>query len=176
MIIAYNSHNSNGRIKFSLMHELGHHILEHAGGSELNEQEANAFASCILVTRMAIHYSKCKDAEEVSKIFCMSYDAAAVEFDEYRRWHRRVATYKMTHIDRVMYGHFYNTEKDCFVWSVKECNFCGAILYNSSSDHCKSCCIPDVDESQIFVKKAPLHNIDMGLFYRLENRWLYGGL
>lgn len=175
-IIAYNSHNPNGRIRFSLMHELGHHIMGHSGESDLNEQEANAFASHILAPRMAIHYSKCKNAEDVSQIFEMSHNAASIAFDSYRRWHRRIVTYKMSYIDKLLYGHFYNPENDCFVWSIKECSYCGAILYNSISDHCKACCVPEIDQKRSFVHQIPMHNIDMDLFRRLENNWLYGGL
>lgn len=179
MIIAYNSHNSRGRIRFSLMHELGHHIMGHSGECDLNEQEANAFASHILAPRMAIHYSKCKNAEDVSQIFEVSHNAASIAFDSYRRWHRRIVTYKMSYLDKLLYGHFYNPENDCFVWNIKECSYCGAILYNSISDHCKSCCIPeiDVDRSRIRSRQGQdFYNFDMALFRKYENQWLYGGL
>ena len=176
MIVAYNSHNSKGRIRFSLMHELGHHVLGHTGNSDQNEQEANAFASHILAPRMAIHYSKCKNAEDVSQIFDVSHNAAAIAFDSYRRWHRRIVTYKMSYIDKLLYGHFYDSENNCFVWNIKECSYCGAILYNSISDHCKACCVPEIDQKRSFVHQIPMYNIDMDLFRRLENNWLYGGL
>ena len=169
MIVAYNSHNSKGRIRFSLMHELGHHVLGHTGNSDQNEQEANAFASHILAPRMAIHYSKCKNAEDVSQIFDVSHNAAAIAFDSYRRWHRRIVTYKMSYIDKLLSGHFYDSENNCFV-------YCGAILYNSISDHCKACCVPEIDQKRSFVHQIPMYNIDMDLFRRLENNWLYGGL
>lgn len=174
MIIAYNAHNNSGRIRFSLMHELGHHILEHMGDSELHEQEANAFASNILAPRMAIHYAKCKNAEDVSKIFQMSHEAAIHAFDDYRRWHRHVVNYKMSYLDNAMYSQFYNKDADCFVWSVKTCDFCGRTLYNSDSNHCKLCKLPEPEIH--FTHTPPMHNIDMNLFRRLENNWLYGGL
>lgn len=175
-IIAYNAHNSKGRIRFSLMHELGHHVLGHTGESESNEQEANAFASYILAPRMAIHYSKCKNAKDVSQVFEMSHDAASIAFDDYRRWHRRVVTYKMTYLDKLMYAHFYDSENDCFVWSTKECDFCGKILYNSRAAHCKHCVVPEFENSYSRSQQIPMHNIDMRVFRRLENQWLYGGL
>lgn len=176
MIIAYNSHNSKGRIRFSLMHELGHHIFEHAGDSEQNEQEANAFASHILAPRMAIHYSKCKNPEDVLQIFQMSHDAASIAFDDYRRWHRRVVTYKMSYLDKLMYGHFYDSDKDCFLWSIKECDYCGTLLYNTRPDHCEHCIVPEDTAVYRYSYEPPAHNIDMNLFRRLENQWLYGGL
>lgn len=173
MIIAYNTHNPKGRIRFSLMHELAHHILGHTGDSELNEQEANAFASYILAPRMAIHYSKCKNAEDVSQTFEVSYDAASIAFDDYRRWHRHVAIYKMSYLDKVMYRQFYDSVKECFVWSIKECDFCGATLYNSNSGRCAHCTVPEYAETPRYSYEPPAHNIDMELFRRLENKWLY---
>lgn len=68
MIIAYNQDRPKGRIRFSLMHELGHCLLGHAGISQSNEQEANAFASnilapawryIILVVKMQAMYHMC---------------------------------------------------------------------------------------------------------------------
>lgn len=176
MIVAYNSHKHKGRIRFTLMHELGHHILNHIGDSDLNEQEANAFASNILAPRMAIHYAKCKNAEDVSKIFQVSHEAAIHAYNDYRRWYRHVIKYKMTGLDKAIYSQFYNTEYDGFVYSIKNCDFCGKVLYNSHSDHCKLCCVPEVEERRTYFRQEPLHNIDMGLFRKLENQWLYGGL
>lgn len=175
-IIAYNSHNPNGRIRFSLMHELGHHIMGHSGESDLNEQEANAFASHILAPRMAIHYSKCKDSEDVSKVFEISNDAAAIAFDDYRRWHKHVIQYKMTYVDKGMYVQFYDSDQDAFVWSIKECDFCGTMLYNSHSSHCTHCTVPEHVAVHRYSYELPAHNIDMNLFRKLENQWLYGGL
>lgn len=173
-IIAYNSHNSNGRIRFSLMHELGHHIRGHSGESDLNEQEANTFASHILAPRMAIHYSKCKDTEDVSKVFEISNDAAGIAFDDYHRWYRHVIKYKMTYVDKLMYAQFYDADQDAFVWSIKKCDFCGTLLYNSHSNHCAHCMVPEPIDVHHHFYEHPLHNIDMGLFRHLENKWLYG--
>lgn len=142
MIVAYNDEKPTGRIRFSLMHELGHHILKHNGDSNNNEKEANAFASFILAPRMAIHYAKCKNANDVSHIFEMSHEAAKNAFDDYLRWHRRIVTYKMSQYDKAMYSHFYNAEHECFVWSVKKCDFCGKTLYNSIEDRCNICSLP----------------------------------
>lgn len=37
-IVAYNTDRPEGRIRFSLMHELGHHVLEHIYPSDQNEK------------------------------------------------------------------------------------------------------------------------------------------
>lgn len=141
-IIAYNSEKPAGRIRFSLMHELGHHMLEHTGNTKSNEKEANLFASYILAPRMAIHYAGCKNANDVSHIFNISHEAAENAFDDYRRWHRHVVIYKMSKCDKAMYAHFYNAEKKCFIWNKKKCVFCGRTLYNSIADSCSFCTIP----------------------------------
>lgn len=173
-IIAYNIHNPQGRIRFSLMHELGHHVLGHAGKSERNEQEANTFASYILAPRMAIHYAKCKNSEDISTIFDMSREAAAYAFDDYCRWYERVLAYKMTYLDKAMYGQFYNKDMNCFIWSVKECDFCGKTLYNSYYNHCDFCCVPETEQRHSYLYISPMHNIDMNLFRYYEHKWLYG--
>ena len=144
-IIAYNSEKPSGRIRFSLMHELGHHMLEHTGNTKSNEKEANLFSSYILAPRMAIHYAGCKNANDVSHIFNISHEAAENAFDDYRRWHRHVVIYKMSKCDKAMYAHFYNAEKKCFVWSIKKCSFCKSPLYNSADEHCRICNLPPAD-------------------------------
>ena len=76
--------------------------MNHTGDSQQNETDANYFASNILAPRIAIHYSECKNANDVSHIFSMSYSAAEIAFDDYRRWRRYVAYHKTvsyTHLD-----------------------------------------------------------------------------
>lgn len=176
-IVAYNTDRPEGRIRFSLMHELGHHVLGHTHHSDQNEKAANAFASYILAPRMAIHYAQCKNANDVAKLFGMSFEAADNAYIDYRKWHRKVVTHKMTILDKAMYAQFYNPDQKCFVWSKKKCDFCGRILYNSYDSHCHMCEIPFAD--RIFSRKVG--HID---YFRdfpedgrrlraLEQSWLY---
>lgn len=171
MIVAYNDEKPTGRIRFSLMHELGHHILKHNGNSNNNEKEANAFASFILAPRMAIHYAKCKNANDVSHIFEMSHEAAKNAFDDYLRWHRRIVTYKMSQYDKAMYSHFYNAEHECFVWSIKRCDFCGKILYNSIDGRCRCCTLPSPDKS--YEYEDFLWNNNVERLHSAHLKWLY---
>ena len=175
-IVAYNTDRPEGRIRFSLMHELGHHVLEHTYPSDQNEKEANAFASNILAPRMVIHYAQCKNANDVSKLFGMSFEAADNAYIDYRKWRRKVVTHKMTILDKAMYAQFYNSDQNRFVWSKKRCDFCGKILYNSYDSHCHICEIPSVD--RIFS------NINCTDYFRdfpedrqrlraMEEKWLY---
>ena len=136
-IIAYNSEMSKRRVRFSLMHELGHHILKHSISNPQNEREANTFASYILAPRMAIHYAECKNANDVYHCFGLSYEASEFAFDDYRRWHRNIVIYKMSRTDKEMYDHFYDANQKCFVWRIKKCDCCGKTIYNAAAHHCQ---------------------------------------
>lgn len=171
-IVAYNSERPYRRIRFSLMHELGHHVLGHTGTSDWNEKEANAFASHILAPRMAIHYSKCKNANDVARLFDMSLEAADNAFMDYRRWHRNVVMYKMTPIDKAMYTHFYNEEQKCFVWSKQNCCFCGKVLYNSAEDHCSICALPPLSREGHRYTDRYYDDNDL-ILQRQHLKWLY---
>ena len=171
-IVAYNPDRSHGRIRFSLMHELGHHVLRHNGASDQNEKEANAFASHILAPRMAIHYSRCKNANDVARLFDMSFEAADNAFIDYRRWHRNVVIYKMSAVDKAMYAHFYNKDQKCFVWSKQNCCFCGRVLYNSVECHCKICSLPPAPKEQYQCTGGYYDDNDR-ILQRQHLKWLY---
>lgn len=165
--IYYNDNMIIGKIRFSIMHELGHIVLDHGEyRNELLEAEANYFSSHILAPRMAIHYSGCKNHVHVAKLFNISFEAAQIAFDDYRRWHRR-AVYKMGDFDKAMYAHFYNEKHKGFVYNIKTCKFCGKELLNEKSDYCEHCFnkLSYID----YAKKDKY-------FYAAENNWLYGGI
>lgn len=170
-VVAYNPDRPHGRIRFSLVHELGHHLLGHTGASDRNEKEANAFASHILAPRMAIHYSRCKNANDVARLFDMSFEAADNAFIDYRRWHRNVVIYKMSPIDKIMYQHFYNTDQKCFVWSKQTCSFCGRILYNSPESHCKICILPPDPPKRKYAEVY--YDDNERILQRQHLKWLY---
>lgn len=172
-IVAYNHNRPRGRIRFSLMHELGHHVLDHTGASDQNEKEANAFASYILAPRMAIHYSRCKNANDVARLFDMSFEAADNAFIDYRRWHRNVVIYKMSAVDKAMYAHFFNSDQKCFVWSKRSCCFCGKVLYNSMESHCKICTLPPAPKEHKQYTGGYYDDNDR-ILQRQHLKWLYG--
>ena len=171
-IVAYNPDRPHGRIRFSLMHELGHHVLGHTGVSDQNEKEANAFASHILAPRMAIHYSRCKNANDVARLFDMSFEAADNAFIDYRRWHRNVVIYKMSTVDKAMYAHFYSKEQKCFVWSKQSCCFCGRVLYNSMESHCKICTLPPAPKAH-YQYTGRYYDDNERILQRQHLKWLY---
>ena len=125
--------------------------MNHTGDSQQNETDANYFASNILAPRIAIHYSECKNANDVSHIFSMSYSAAEIAFDDYRRWRRYVAYHKMSVLDKAMYRHFFNSNANRFVWHLEQCWDCGREIYNQpGKEFCSICSArsglnPDLD-------------------------------
>lgn len=69
--VFYNDSIGNKRIRFSLMHELGHIIL----GSD-NDFDADTFSGGILAPRSIVYAMKIKTAEDISKQFGISITAA----------------------------------------------------------------------------------------------------
>lgn len=76
MSIYYNSTNTDGRIRFSLMHELGHYILGHTEESSDNEEEADCFASNFLAPRPITFHQGLKTAEQIRDYYGISISAA----------------------------------------------------------------------------------------------------
>ena len=172
-MIAYNDEKPIRRIRFSLMHELGHHVLNHSGDSRSNEQQANLFASYLLAPRMAIHYANCKNANDVSHAFDISHEAAENAFDDYRRWHRHVVMYKMSQYDKAMYAHFFDDKKKCFVWSIKKCDFCGKTLYNSIENHCSICTLPPAHTVHDTPDQSDRWDDNARILRSQRLKWLY---
>lgn len=84
--IYYNERHSDCRIRFSLMHELGHYILNHLGESVENEAEADYFASNILAPRIIIHKYKYQTADDIHHHFGLSYAASNIALSNYKSW------------------------------------------------------------------------------------------
>ena len=96
-LIAYNDEMPYYRIRFSLMHELGHILLKHRVSSKKNEDEADYFASCILAPRIMIHhlslnnkYSKVT-ADDIHEYFGISISAANRALMDYHNWFENIA-------------------------------------------------------------------------------------
>lgn len=138
--VFYNEENCHGRVRFSLMHELGHILLEHRSDEhDLVEQEANYFASNILAPRMAIHYSGCKNEQDVSTLFDITYECARYAFQDYRRWHRFRVYHQMSRLDQAMYQHFYDDGEEKFIFRRNRCQLCGEEILNSREMLCTDC-------------------------------------
>lgn len=84
--IAYNDKANPRRIRFSLMHELGHFVLGHTGRTQENEDEADCFASYILAPRVSIRRNEFTTADEIHDYFDISYAAANRTLLDYKKW------------------------------------------------------------------------------------------
>lgn len=83
-IVGYNERANAQRIRFSLMHELGHYKLGHIGHCIQYENEADTFASHILAPRSMFKALKCSNAVDVHNAFNISYAAANRAWLNYR--------------------------------------------------------------------------------------------
>ena len=138
--VYYNDQAMFCRRRFSLAHEIGHIVLGHRTPyTNVKEREANYFASRLLAPRIAIYYAECKNANDVSKIFQMTYEASSYAFDDYRRWRRYAIYHKKHSLDKLMYKQFYNDTQKCFVWSIRKCLGCKTELFNQLEDKCDYC-------------------------------------
>lgn len=138
-IVYYNDDKIVGRVRFSLAHEIGHIILKHQEPrTKLQEDEADLFASYLLAPRMALHYAKCKKLVDISELFNISHKAAQIVYEDYCKWYKWKAKYKMSVNDKKMYEHFYNDKYNGFVYSIDKCR-CGKEIYNTKDELCSSC-------------------------------------
>ena len=175
-LIAYNSQKSANRIRFSLMHELGHHLLRHRNDLPSNEDEANYFASNILAPRIAMYYAHLKSVNEVGQFFNLSSSAAYYAAQDFSEWCQDVRRNGMHSYDKDLYQHFYNPDYKGFVYSIRTCAFCGARVYNclDFEAHCSGACkLPDEPVRKKAHAFTPLSDDDSRILRRLENKWLY---
>lgn len=84
--IFYNDEKSYRRINFTIMHEIGHIVLDHTEDSELAKKEADFFAKFALAPPVLIHRMKLETVEEVYDIFGISHEAAGYALLYYQKW------------------------------------------------------------------------------------------
>lgn len=161
--IYYNDKMPKRRIRFSLMHELGHLMLD-----THDESEANNFASAILAPSMAVYYSGIKNVRELSNLFDISLECAKYALETCIKWSYSAKTYGMTDIDKKLYNHFYNEDANRFVFKIRPCAYCDDMIYNSNKPICMKCDKP---------QRGPLVLDTIREDFRIaESQWLYGGL
>lgn len=84
--IFYNDEKGYGRINNTIMHEIGHIILEHTEDSELADKEVKFFAKYALAPPVLIHKFALKDAFSIANVFDISYEAAGYALSYYHKW------------------------------------------------------------------------------------------
>lgn len=166
-LIYYNDNKPKSRIEFSLMHELGHILLEHQGEYDWQEVEANYFASNIIAPRMAIHYSKCTSAEDIHKNFGLSLEASQYAYSDYLAWHDHIQKNgnKISYVDKKIYDYFHSEKYGVFIWNKKRCKSCGKIIINKKICECHS-------NKMLAYHDAEIYSIPG--FSAAESNYLYG--
>lgn len=86
-IIAYNENNAPERIRFSLMHELGHFIMELPSTDKSFEDLADYFASNILVPRATIWHMRSDSVRNICRTYRVSCMAANRIYEDYKMCH-----------------------------------------------------------------------------------------
>lgn len=84
--IFYNDNQPMERIRFTLMHEIGHIVLNHKEGSDIAEAEANFFAKYALAPPPLVDMVKPEDYIELGRVFHISNQCALYAFRYYEKW------------------------------------------------------------------------------------------
>lgn len=88
--IAYNDDQSRpyGRVNFTILHELGHIVLNHTEDSDYADKEADFFAKFAQCPPVLIHKLGIRDVGGIMNHFDISYGAACNALDYYNKWLR----------------------------------------------------------------------------------------
>ncbi len=85
-IICYDDSHSQTRIRFTMMHEIGHIVLGHKQESKLANKIADFFAGYFLAPSPLISLYECKNSKEVADQFDISQDCADICFRRFQNW------------------------------------------------------------------------------------------
>lgn len=75
-----------GRINNTIMHEIGHIVLDHSEDSELAEKEVRFFAKYALVPPVLVHKFKLNNPHAIANVFDVSFEAACYASSYYKKW------------------------------------------------------------------------------------------
>lgn len=88
--IFYNDNDrSYERQNWTILHEIGHIVLDHTGHSEHEEDEANFFAKYAIAPPVLIHKIGAESPYDIYETFDISLEAAFYAYDYYLTWKRR---------------------------------------------------------------------------------------
>ena len=88
--IFYNDIDRNyQRINMTILHEIGHCVLDHTGmNPDVEEAEAKFFAKYAIAPPVLVDKIKPSCPEEIHDVFDISYEAACYSWNYYKRWER----------------------------------------------------------------------------------------
>lgn len=75
-----------GRINNTIMHEIGHIVLDHSEDSELAEKEVKFCAKYALVPPVLVHKLKLDNPMDIADMFDVSFEAACYAYSYYKKW------------------------------------------------------------------------------------------
>ncbi len=87
---------SYARQNMTILHEIGHCVLDHTGQSKHEEDEANFFAKYAIAPPVLVERIGAKSPEDIYEWFDISYEASTYAYDYYIKWvnrHKRVGRY-----------------------------------------------------------------------------------
>ncbi len=77
------------RQNWTILHEIGHIVLDHAGHGEHEEDEANFFAKYAIAPPVLVHRIGAESPYDIYCMFDISYQAAIYAYSYYRSWKSR---------------------------------------------------------------------------------------
>lgn len=78
------------RQNWTILHEIGHIVLDHTGHSEHEEHEADFFAKFAIAPPVLVHKIGARCPEDIFDVFNISYEAAVYAFSYYCTWKARL--------------------------------------------------------------------------------------
>lgn len=84
--IYYNDTQNAGRVNNTILHEIGHIVLNHTEESELAEAEVNFFAKYALVPPVLVYKLKINSPYRIAELFDVSIQASFYAFNYYQKW------------------------------------------------------------------------------------------
>ena len=84
--IFYNDEQPYERRQNTIMHEIGHILLDHSEDSDLAEAEVKFFAKFALAPPVLVHKFKCKNYLDIARIFEISLEASLYAWNYYQKW------------------------------------------------------------------------------------------
>ena len=85
-IIFYNDFVAYERVNMTILHEIGHCVLDHKDGSDAEEAEAKFFAKYAAAPPPLVHHLQSPNPENVAEIFSITYTAAIYACNYYHKW------------------------------------------------------------------------------------------
>ena len=98
------------RQNWTILHEIGHIVLDHTGHSEHEEDEANFFAKYAIAPPILIYKIKAESPWEIYEAFDISLSAAFYAYNYYVSWKNRYDQIKrLTNYERRILTLFMNS-------------------------------------------------------------------